>query len=353
VNEIQQAHLLLAPLLGTAAASALFAIALLCAGQSSTITGTMAGQIVMEGFLNFRMRPWLRRFITRLVAIIPAVFVILTAGEEGTYKLLILSQVILSMQLPFAVIPLIHFTSDRARMGTFANKTWVKVIAWTTAAIIVSLNIKLVISTITGWIEAAGPNSGLVTIIVVPLALGLLLLLVWVSAAPLLPAILRRGVPATRFPADVAADLGTPAYSKILVPLDHTDRDRTAIAHAAAMARTHGAKLYLLHVEEGVTSQVYGSLSSTAEVEAGREYLAGILQSLRAQGIEVEVVVRHSNTPRAEIIRAAKEIGPDLLIMAAHGHKGLKDLIFGATINAVRHALEIPLLVVRDSGGKR
>ena len=120
VNEIQQAHLLLAPLLGTAAASVLFAVALLCSGQSSTLTGTMAGQIVMEGFLNFRMRPWLRRLITRMVAIIPAAFVDLTAGEEGTYKLLILSQVILSMQLPFAVIPLIHFTSDRTRMGSLS-----------------------------------------------------------------------------------------------------------------------------------------------------------------------------------------------------------------------------------------
>jgi manganese transport protein len=353
VNEIEQAHLLLAPLLGTAAASALFAIALLCAGQSSTLTGTMAGQIVMEGFLNFRMRPWLRRLITRVIAIIPAVFVIVTAGEEGTYKLLILSQVILSMQLPFAVIPLIHFTSDRARMGSFANRNWVKVLAWITAAIIVSLNIKLVIDTIGGWIEAAGPNAPLVTGIVVPLAIGLLLLLLWVSFAPLLPAILRRGTPVTQYPTDVAANLGTPAYSRILVSLDHTDRDRAAISHAAAMARSHKAKLYLLHVEEGVTSQVYGSLASTAEVEAGRQYLAAIVDSLRSDGIEAEALVRHEDTPRAAIIKAAKEISPDLLIMAAHGHKGLKDLVFGATINAVRHALEIPLLVVRDTDRKR
>ncbi|HET8546545.1 MAG TPA: Nramp family divalent metal transporter, partial [Bryobacteraceae bacterium] len=120
VTEIQQAHLLLAPLLGTTIASMLFAIALLCSGQSSTLTGTMAGQIVMEGFLNFRMRPWLRRLITRMLAVIPAAITIWSAGEEGTYKLLILSQVILSLQLPFAVIPLIHFTSDRRRMGDFA-----------------------------------------------------------------------------------------------------------------------------------------------------------------------------------------------------------------------------------------
>ncbi|MEK7755211.1 MAG: Nramp family divalent metal transporter, partial [Acidobacteriota bacterium] len=126
VTEIQQAHLLLAPLVGTALAGVLFAVALLAAGQSSTITGTMAGQIVMEGFLNVRMRPWLRRFVTRMVAVIPAAATIYLAGEQGTYRLLILSQVILSMQLPFAVIPLIHFTSDRRRMGAFANPAWLR-----------------------------------------------------------------------------------------------------------------------------------------------------------------------------------------------------------------------------------
>src|ERR1035438_7448804 len=113
VTEIQQAHELLVPLLGTAFAGILFAVALLCSGQSSTLTGTLAGQIVMEGFLNIRMRPWLRRLITRTIAIIPAALVVYISGDKGTYQLLILSQVILSMQLPFAVIPLIHFTSDQ------------------------------------------------------------------------------------------------------------------------------------------------------------------------------------------------------------------------------------------------
>ena len=141
-------------------------------------------------------------------------------------------------------------------------------------------------------------------------------------------------------------------YSKILVSLDHTERDRAAISHAAAMARSHGAKLYLLHVEEGVTSQVYGSLSSTAEVEAGQQYLAWIVNLWNADGIRAEALIASCGHPRAEIVKAAQEIAPDLLIMAAHGHKGLKDLVFGATINAVRHALEIPLLVVRDSDRK-
>ena len=158
VTEIQQASQLLTPLLGTTFASILFAVALLCSGQSSTLTGTMAGQIVMEGFLNLRMRPWLRRLITRILAIIPAAFTVYLAGENGTYKLLILSQVILSMQLPFAVIPLIHFTNDRERMGAFANRVWVQMLAWIAAALILVLNIWLVAISLRTGSEARAPG---------------------------------------------------------------------------------------------------------------------------------------------------------------------------------------------------
>jgi manganese transport protein len=122
VTELSQAHQTLTPLVGTSLSSAVFAIALLCAGQSSTLTGTLAGQIVMEGFLRIRIRPWLRRLITRSLAIIPAAFVIALQGERGTYQLLILSQVILSLQLPFAIVPLVQFTSSRDKMGRFANR---------------------------------------------------------------------------------------------------------------------------------------------------------------------------------------------------------------------------------------
>lgn len=355
VNEIQQAHLLLTPLLGTAMASVLFAVALLCSGQSSTLTGTMAGQIVMEGFLNFRMRPWLRRLITRMVAIVPAAITIHTAGEQSTYKLLILSQVILSMQLPFAVIPLIHFTSDRKRMGAFANPTWVRTLAWIAAAIIVTLNLKLATSTIAQWLEGAGDNRTLIFFLVVPLALMLAGLLLWVTFEPVLPRFLRRdrADELVRLPEDVAMNLDAPVYHNILVPLDHTVRDRAAIAHAASIAKSHGAKLHLLHVEEGVTSQVYGALASTAEIEAGQQYFANIMKALHEQGVQAELLIRHSDTPKSEIIQVARQLRPDLLIMGAHGHKGLKDLVFGTTINEVRHAIEVPLLVVRDTGTNR
>ena len=152
VAEIQDAYLLLTPLLG-AGASTVFALALLASGLNSTITGTLAGQIVMEGFLNIRLRPWLRRLITRAIAIVPAVIVTYLYGESGTAKLLILSQVILSLQLSFAVFPLVMFTSDRAKMGEFVNPMWVKVLAYTVAFIIGSLNAWLLFQTFRGWLD--------------------------------------------------------------------------------------------------------------------------------------------------------------------------------------------------------
>jgi manganese transport protein len=150
VADISDAYQLLSPLLGSAMASSLFAIALLCSGQNATLTGTLAGQIVMEGFINLRMRPWLRRLITRLIAIIPAVIVIAIYGESGTGPLLILSQVILSLQLPFAVFPLVAFTSDPHKMGLFVNPAWVKILAWTVAVIIGGLNVWLLSLTFAG-----------------------------------------------------------------------------------------------------------------------------------------------------------------------------------------------------------
>ena len=147
VRELSQAHATLTPLVGTSLSSTLFAIALLCAGQSSTLTGTLAGQIVMEGFLRIRIRPWMRRLITRSLAIIPAAAVIAIQGEQGTYRLLILSQVILSLQLPFAIVPLVQFTSSREKMGRFANPLWLKIIAWTVAGFIIALNVWLLVLT--------------------------------------------------------------------------------------------------------------------------------------------------------------------------------------------------------------
>jgi manganese transport protein len=152
VAEIQDAHKLLTPLLGVGGASAIFAIALLASGQNSTLTGTLAGQIVMEGFLDLRLRPWVRRLITRAIAIVPAVIVSIVAGESGTAKLLVLSQVILSLQLSFAVFPLVQFTSDKAKMGEFVNGMPTRLLAYSVAVVIAGLNVWLIVQSIQGWL---------------------------------------------------------------------------------------------------------------------------------------------------------------------------------------------------------
>jgi manganese transport protein len=344
VTQIEQAHLMLSPLLGTALGSILFAVALLASGQSSTLTGTYAGQIVMEGFLDLRMQPWLRRLATRMLAIIPAVLTIIYAGENGTYKLLILSQVILSMQLPFAVIPLIRFTNDGSRMGEFANRLWVRVLAWSAAVLIVALNLWLVVLTVGPWISEARWRVWIVGPPVLML-IGLLARITFLGTRPALTAVPPK--------VTVAADLPAPVYRSILVPLDHSARDSAAIAHAAAMARPHGATLHLLHVEEGVTSRLFGPLAATAETRSGEEYLDAIVQSLASAGIAAEITIDHGPSPKEAIVRKARELNPDLIVMGAHGHRGLKDLIFGNTINGVRHEVSAPVLVVGDEPATR
>jgi manganese transport protein len=348
VREIEDAYKLLAPILGTSAASVVFAFALICSGQSSTLTGTMAGQIVMEGFLNLRVRPWARRLITRLLAVAPAALTIYIAGERATYQLIILSQVVLSMQLPFAIIPLIHFTNDRQRMGVFANKLWVRTLAWMTATVIVGLNIWLARQSVSELAKAS-PYGNVIQGGALVVGGCLLALLLWVALQPPFYTWRRRFSRGTLGTAAAqTTGLPTLSYGRILVPLDHSPLDRLAIAHAVALGRSHNARIFLLHVEEDVTSQVYGALASTAEVQAGNEYLDEIVASLDGSELHVEKAVRFSSNPKQEIVRYAREIKPDLLVMGAHGHGKLKDLLFGNTIDPVRHALKLPILVVRD-----
>ena len=355
VTEIQQAHQLLAPLMGTAAAGVAFAIALLCSGQASTITGTMAGQIVMEGFLNFRVQPWLRRLLTRALAVVPAALVIYFAGERSTYKLIILSQVILSLQLPFAVIPLIHFTSDRGRMGEFANKTWVLILSWAAAGLILGLNVWLAYQVISGWLEGAGKWKLWLELGLFPLLGAIAVLLGYIVFEPSVRRFMRlRPEKPPSFIPEPVSDLVLPAqYRSILVTLDHTQLDTVALRHASALAKTYGARLHLLHVEEGVVSQVYGELASTAEVEQGREYFQKLVDTLHGAGVEADFKVVYAKSAPAEIIACAQRLQPDLVVMGAHGHRGLKDVVYGATINHVRHAVGAPVLIVQAEAPRK
>jgi manganese transport protein len=350
VTEIQQAHQLLTPLLGTAAAGVLFGAALLCSGQSSTLTGTMAGQIIMEGFLHLRMQPWLRRAITRGLAIVPAALTVYLAGDTGTYRLIIFSQVILNMQLPFAVIPLVHFTSDRNRMGEFVNGFWLKAAAWSCAVFILVLDVWLLFDQVRDWTASSGHYGAVVIATCFAAGLGFTLLLAtvlfwpWLSRAPL-----AAHPVAVQVSDESAPSFRVRTYSNILVPLDHSDADRPALSNALTLAKMHQAQIILLHVEEDVTSRIFGALSSTAEIAEGQAYLSKIASSLERQNVRVSAVVRHGNSPAKEITDAVRELQPDLVVMASHGHRGVKDLVFGTTINAVRHRIKVPLLVVSTS----
>jgi manganese transport protein len=288
------------------------------------------------------MRLWLRRLTTRLLAVTPAVIVLHVAGDKATFQLLLLSQVILSLQLPFAVIPLLHFTGDRRRMGLFANPRWVRLAGWLVAIIIVWLNMRLATNTISEWLTLS-PWLG---VPVAAAAACLLLLLLWITLEPVLPVSLRGKPRLKALPPAVDTALTAPAYKRILVPLDHSELDHETLVHAAAMAKLQSATLYLLHVEEGVTSQLYGQQAATSEVEEGQQYFNQIVEALTHQSIHTELRIHHSNDPADEIVRVALELKPDLIIMGAHGHKGIKDLMLGTTISAVRHALSIPVLVV-------
>jgi manganese transport protein len=345
VNEIQQAHGLLVPLLGTGLAGTAFAVALLCAGQSSTLTGTLAGQVVMEGFLHFRMRPWLRRLLTRSVAIVPAVIVIGIYGEQGTYKLLILSQVILSLQLPFAVIPLIQFTSDKARMGTFATPRLVGVLAWLTAAIIVGLNAKLVLDTASEWIAAAA-NPWPLRLTLVPAIGGVALLLLYVLVHPWLARRARLAEPAAIVPVPEAAQAPQRGFRRIAIALGADSKDAVLLEHGLSLARSYGASVVLLHVAEGFGPRYFGRESDDLETRDDRAYLETARLRAAAAGLEAGAELLFGD-PVQQISAFVDRSGVDLLVMGAHGHGPLADLLFGSTVSPVRHRVRIPVFVVR------
>jgi manganese transport protein len=351
VTELQQAHHLLSPLLGTSIAGVAFALALLAAGQSSTLTGTLAGQIVMEGYLHFKIRPFLRRFITRSIAIVPAVLTIMYAGDSGSYDLLILSQVILSMQLPFAIIPLIHFTSDPKLMGEFANRLWMKVLSWIVAVIVVGLNIRLVLSAFAGWLETAS-NPAMLCLTVLPLLIGIGAMLLYVTFRPFLRLPEKERLPAWKklrhfiLADDDGFPLDVPRYKRIGIAVAFADDDQKVLSHAYSLARQHDAVMCLFHVVEGAGGVVYGSDAYDAEAREDAEYLDRLAASLGARGVEVETHLGFGTAPR-ELVRLSLEQRIDILVMGGHGHRTVGDFFFGSTIEPVRHELTIPIVIIR------
>ncbi|MFV0348006.1 MAG: Nramp family divalent metal transporter [Halodesulfovibrio sp.] len=344
VTEIQQANKMLEELLGTHVAPIAFGLALLAAGQSSTLTGTLAGQIVMEGFVKVRLRPFLRRLITRSVALLPAVVVISISGDKGTYQLLILSQVVLSLQLPFAIIPLIHFTNDRLKMGSFANRMWVKVLAWVTSGIIIVLNAKLVHDQIWEWL--AGNTPAVVTVLAIGIAAALSVLLIYMILLPLVRGERSWPVADTTAASSVIAAVTTLRTRHIAAALERGSGDAAIISRALSLARDEKALLTLIHIVDSAPAHVYEKEAYDAHTREDEQYLQEIAGEIGSAGVAVEIALAHGD-PAKELIRFARTHGVDLLVMGSHGHRLLGDLLWGETVDPVRHGVEIPVLVVR------
>ncbi len=342
VGEIHQAFELLSPMLGSSIASTLFAVALIASGQSSTITGTLAGQIVMEGYLRLRINPLMRRLITRLIAIIPAIIIIAVFGENEVDSLLIFSQVILSLQLGFAVIPLIHFVSDKKTMGSFAIKPFIQFLSWLVAAVLVYLNIKMVADEATDFFSTSDNITG--KIIIILTSLGFIALLVYSIIFPLISKKKNKGSILMHPDIIGLEKLEIPVYKKIAVALDFSENDSKLIAAAIGLAKPE-TTFVLIHIVESASAILLGNETDDYETKKDKERLELYAKELTEKGFLTKAVLgfRHS---AKEIVRIVKVESADILIVGAHGHTGLKDFIYGETVNAVRHELKIPVLVV-------
>lgn len=342
VAELEDAHQLLAPLLGSKWASVLFAVALIAAGQSSTVTGTLAGQIVMEGYLKLRISPALRRMITRLLAIIPALIVILISGEGQVGNLLIFSQVILSMQLAFAIIPLIHFVSDAQKMGDFAIKKGLKIAAWLIATFIVVLNFKLVYDETKSWI-ADTDNPWLLVFVLLAIA-GMIYLLVVTVLYPLTGK--GRAVSSDlHHPIENIPLLPPPAFKIIALAVDFSSTDSLVFQYGLKMA-DKDSRFLLIHITESASPQLMGEVAEDFETRKDKKKLDKYLELIREKGFQGATITGYRNR-NAEIVRICNENKINLLVMGSHGHRGIKDFIFGETVNQVRHRVKAPVLIAQ------
>jgi manganese transport protein len=346
VTEIQDAHKLLAPVLGSAVAPFLFAIALIASGQSSTVTGTLAGQVVMEGYLGLRMPPWLRRLVTRGLAIIPAVIVISVAGEQSVGKLLVFSQVLLSLQLGFAVLPLLHFVSDKKTMGEFAIPLWMKIGGWLAALVIVCLNMWLVGTQLQAWIPTLYPA---ITIGVALLVAGLFGVLCYVGITPFVHSEPKGSLAlphtfSTTPTAPQAAATSQSIHHVVAVAVDFSDKDQAALEAAIGLMKS-ASTMIILHVVESAGALVFGGEVSDRESKADREALQTYVATITARGLQADFRIGFGS-PRRVLPTLTSEVNANVLVMAAHGHRGLTDVIRGATIDSVRHRVSASVFIV-------
>jgi len=344
VASLEDAYKLLTPLLGDKKlASVLFAIALIAAGQSSTVTGTLAGQIVMEGYLRLRINPMVRRLITRLLAIIPAVIVILIAGPGMVGSMLIFSQVILSMQLAFAVIPLILFVGDKHKMGVFTIRPLTKVVSWLVAALIVVLNFKLVYESGADWMNST--NNVFLKGLIITGEIGLIVLLIFTIIYPLKQRIHEASINIhTERDMDIT-QLQLRPFEKIALALDFSDKDYKVIQYGMQMAKSN-TSFVLIHIVESVSARMMENQAQDYETIKDQEQLNKYIKIFEEHQYKASGQLGFKSRAK-EIARIVDENHCDLLIVGSHGHKTVKDWLLGETINSVRHLVNVPLFIAR------
>ncbi|MCT6868359.1 Nramp family divalent metal transporter [Apibacter sp.] len=342
VSGLHDAYKMLSDLLGPLSPF-LFAVALIAAGQSSTVTGTLAGQIVMEGYLHFRMNPALRRLLTRMLAIIPAVVVISILGENSVDEMLIFSQVLLSMQLGFAIIPLIHFVSDKEKMGTFAIKLPVKIISWIICIIIIILNIKLIYDEEIN--VYANENVSLaVKILLGTVSLSLLLFLISIVLYPWIKKTKKLNFNIHHLPPQKSIKQ-IHSFKVIGIALDFSTGDQRVLDYLPIFAGTNSLIL-LFHVTESASANYNGKMADDFEVKFDQNKLDEYKNFLIKEGYtNVETKLGFGN-PAVSLPQLITENKIDVLLMAKHEYKGIADFTFGVMTNRLSNKTNVPILVV-------
>ena len=345
VASIMDAHSLLGELLGSSFAPFAFGLALLAAGQSSTITGTFAGQIIMEGFVGLKVRPWMRRMITRLIAIVPALIVINLSGDSSVDLLLILSQVILSIQLPFALIPLLHFTSSKEKMGEFASGTKVKILAWFAAVLIVALNLKLVSDVVLENISNPGAVGLLLKVVGIPFFLFIFGMLLWITFEPYLTKEKIQEVISATTAQFTSLESGA-LIQRVGIALEGSYRfDSQIIQKALPFLQAEKNTIFLMHCVESPTGRFLGEAVDDQDAMRMRIYLEKFSDFLKEKNFKTELRIS-GGEPEDAIAKLVEKDAIEMIILGSHGHKLIDDMIHGSTVDELRHRVRVPILAI-------
>jgi manganese transport protein len=344
IDDIMQAHKMLVPILGSVLAPILFAVALIASGQSSTLTGTLTGQIIMEGYLNLRIQPWLRRLITRSLAVIPAFILILIAGNKMAGVLLIFSQVILSLQLGFALIPLLHWVSSKKIMGNFKISLFTKIISWFAVGIIVVLNIGLVIDFLKD-IYLHGFFT-FTSIFVSTISTSAILFLGYITFEPILrPHKVQNLIPTHHAPIEIVLQKNKD-YKRIAVTVDFSEADSKALNCAVTQGGTE-AEYILIHIVESAGARTWNNENSDTETDEDGAFIFKYSEALTRKNYKNTTIIDFG-IARNVLPEVVKKANADLLIMSSHGEKNIFHRILkGQTISNVQRKIEIPVLILK------